>query len=267
MLRFKARLRSFFPPISAYSTSLKASAFTGKPEFYETLYLLDDILVKIEQSGVDDLPAVADSTFGWLNREHLQHKLGFPLSLLQYRQLRQRLARIAPAATISPNVMEFLRIFISNQETPEITIADPSKAPTSLSSSTAYFDEMNRAVAIGRRKSSTAKITMVPGDGQFLVNGVELHEYFNRPRDLYAIAEPFRIARQFGHFNVWALTRGGGHSGQAGAIKLATAKALCLFLPDKQNQLADCATRDPRRVERKKPGQEKARKKFTWVKR
>lgn len=86
---------------------LKPSIFTGKADFYETLYFLDDVALKTK----DVKPISQTIEFNWLNREKLQNKLGFEMSLLEYRQIRQRLGKIQNAATLSPNVFEFLRVF------------------------------------------------------------------------------------------------------------------------------------------------------------
>jgi hypothetical protein len=213
--------------LSSARLAEKASVFTGKPEFYETLFLLDDLLIKIEKHH--DQHSITSTTAlqpKWLNRENMQVKLGFDLSLLEYRQIRQRLARIAAAAPASQNIVELVQVFseaadsswreaLAN-ESQLASVSDSASVPTSVappSTSTAYIDELGRAVAIGRRKTSTAKVIVVPGDGQFRVNGRELHEHFHRLRDLYAIAEPFRVAKLFGQFNVWALTKGGGQTG------------------------------------------------------
>lgn len=219
---FRSNFSSIITPITSASTLtptvFKPSVFTGKADFYETLYFLDDILFKVKDLNSDGTSAIK---FNWLNREKLQNKLGFEMSLLEYRQIRQRLAKIQPASSFSQNVFEFLRVFGEAVRTnDETTSADPDGLSHELSqlelkkeNSLGWKDELNRTIAIGRRKSSSAKIMLVPGTGEFRVNGKALVDYFPKPRDIYFIAKPFQVTEQFGKFNVWALVKGGGHTG------------------------------------------------------
>jgi hypothetical protein len=198
---------------SVASKELKPSIFTGKADFYETLYFLDDVILKIK-----DLKSPSESIqFNWLNREKLQNKLGFEMSLLEYRQIRQRLSKIQLAAVASPNVLEFLRVFgeaVRTETDTETLSSEYAKLELKKESSLGWIDDLGRSVAIGRRKSSSAKIMLVPGTGEFKVNGISLVDYFPRPRDIYDIAKPFKVTDQFGKFNVWALVESGGHTGK-----------------------------------------------------
>jgi len=122
---------------------------------------------------------------------------------------------------------------------------------------------------IGRRKASVARIYMSKGKGNIIVNGKDFKEYFPVDTMQYKLEQPFNIADLSGKFDVKANVDGGGTTGQAEAIRLAISRALCEL--DVENRPALKAegllTRDARVVERKKPGQKKARKKFQWVKR
>lgn len=210
-----ARLRSFrnFTSSTA-ATNLKPSIFTGKADFYETLYFLDDVILTTR--GLKSSPQLIE--FNWLNRENMQEKLGFEMSLLEYRQIRQRLSKIQQSATVSPNILEFLRVFGEAVRTKTSSDSEPistehAQLEVKKESSLGLIDDLGRSIAIGRRKSSSAKIMLVPGTGEFRVNGVPLVDYFPRPRDIYTIAKPFQVTEQFGKFNVWALVNGGGHTG------------------------------------------------------
>lgn len=189
----------------------KPSIFTGKANFYEILYFLDDILLKVKDVNKDP----QGIEFNWLNREKLQNKLGFEMSLLEFRQIRQRLSKIQPSAAVSPNVMEFLCVFgdAVRTETDSKLSSEHAQLELKKESSLGWVDELGRVVAIGRRKSSSAKIMLVPGTGEFRVNGIPLVDYFVKPRDIYSIAKPFQVTEQFGKFNVWSLAQSGGHSG------------------------------------------------------
>ena len=122
---------------------------------------------------------------------------------------------------------------------------------------------------IGRRKASVARIYVSKGKGKITVNGKDFKEYFPVDTMQYKLEQPFNIADLSGKFDVKANVNGGGTTGQAEAIRLAISRALCEIDPDNRVSLKPegMLTRDSRIVERKKPGQKKARKKFQWVKR
>jgi len=125
------------------------------------------------------------------------------------------------------------------------------------------------AYGMGRRKSANAKVWITKGKGNILVNSRPFLNYFPRMTARHHITEPLFFTETEGKFDVIAEIRGGGVSGQAGAMRLGIARALQNFDPDFREVLKSSGTltRDPRRVERKKPGREKARKKYQWVKR
>ena len=128
---------------------------------------------------------------------------------------------------------------------------------------------MDTIHTIGRRKASVARIYMSKGKGKITVNGKDFKDYFPVDTMQFKLEQPFKIANLLGKFDVKANVNGGGTTGQVEAIRLAISRALCEF--DIENRPALKAggllTRDSRVVERKKPGQKKARKKFQWVKR
>ena len=122
---------------------------------------------------------------------------------------------------------------------------------------------------IGRRKASVARIYLSKGKGKITVNGKDFKEYFPVDTMQYKLEQPFNIADLAGKFDVKVNVNGGGTTGQAEAIRLAISRALCEIDPENRVSLKPegMLTRDSRIVERKKPGQKKARKKFQWVKR
>lgn len=124
-------------------------------------------------------------------------------------------------------------------------------------------------IATGRRKTAVARIRMTPGTGKIEVNGKSFEEYFTTPNLQNQILQPLQVAKGANAFDVSVNTSGGGSTGQAGAVRLAIARALLqtdenLRLPLKQEGLL---TRDPRMKERKKSGQPGARKRFQFSKR
>jgi len=130
-------------------------------------------------------------------------------------------------------------------------------------------DEYGRSFGNGRRKASTARVWLVEGEGEVLVNGRNINEAFPRIHDRESAIWALKATGRVDKYNVWALVQGGGLTGQAESITLGLAKALLVHEPALKPVLrrAGCITRDPRRVERKKPGHVKARKMPAWVKR
>ena len=128
---------------------------------------------------------------------------------------------------------------------------------------------MDTIHTIGRRKAAVARVYLSKGKGNIMVNGKNFKDYFPVETMQYKLEQPFNITDLSGKFNVKVTVDGGGTTGQAEAIRLAISRALCEL--DNENRIAlknkGLLTRDARVVERKKPGQKKARKKFQWVKR
>lgn len=122
---------------------------------------------------------------------------------------------------------------------------------------------------VGRRKEAVCRVYLKPGSGKWDVNGRTLGDYFPRPALVSAIQQPFTVTDTLGRFDVMANLTGGGMSGQAGALRLAVARALVRTDEAHRRKLRDMGllTRDARAVERKKPGRPKARKRFQFSKR
>ena len=121
----------------------------------------------------------------------------------------------------------------------------------------------------GRRKTSVARVRIRSGDGKILVNKREFGDYFTVEKDRNAVLAPLHAAEMLKSWDVWVNVRGGGNTGQAGAIKLGLARAIASALPDMERMLKDkgLMTRDARMKERKKYGQKGARKRFQFSKR
>jgi len=130
-------------------------------------------------------------------------------------------------------------------------------------------DELGRSYATGKRKDAVARVWIRPGSGKVTVNGKELEKYFARPVLQMVLRQPFTVAGVDGEFDVMATVKGGGLSGQAGAVKHGISKALQLYEPSLRAPLkaAGFLTRDARVVERKKYGKRKARRSFQFSKR
>ena len=121
----------------------------------------------------------------------------------------------------------------------------------------------------GRRKTSIARVRLVPGDGAVIVNGKPMDEYFGREGLAELASQPFKVTNTLRRFNVMVKVEGGGDSGQAGAISHGIARALLQADATHRATLrpAGLLTRDPRAKERKKPGLKRARKAPQFTKR
>jgi len=122
---------------------------------------------------------------------------------------------------------------------------------------------------IGRRKTAVARVYVAPGEGNITINKKDMVNYFKTAPLQYKVNQPLTMTNNEGNFDITVNVFGGGITGQAEAIRLAIARAMCEVDPENRSILKSegLLTRDPRMVERKKFGQKKARKKFQFSKR
>jgi len=130
-------------------------------------------------------------------------------------------------------------------------------------------DALGRTYATGKRKDAVARVWIKPGSGKIVVNGRDQETYFARPTLRLVVNQPFAVSGREKQYDVMATVKGGGLSGQAGAVKHGISKAIQLAEPELRGALkaAGFLTRDSRVVERKKYGKAKARKSFQFSKR
>ncbi|MFN3020940.1 MULTISPECIES: 30S ribosomal protein S9 [Soonwooa] len=128
---------------------------------------------------------------------------------------------------------------------------------------------MSTVHKIGRRKTSVARVYVKPGAGNITINGKDVKEYFGTDVLVYKTNQPFLLTETVGQYDVTVNVFGGGITGQAEAIRLGVSRALCEINEEFRGMLKPhgVLTRDSRMVERKKPGQKKARKRFQFSKR
>ena len=128
---------------------------------------------------------------------------------------------------------------------------------------------MSTTHAIGRRKTSVARVYVKPGKGEIMINKRELSNYFSTCTLQYKVRQPLSLTDNLNNFDITVNVEGGGITGQAEAIRLGLSRALCEINPELRITLKPegLMTRDPRMVERKKFGQKKARKRFQFSKR
>ena len=131
------------------------------------------------------------------------------------------------------------------------------------------IDAQGRSYATGKRKNAVARVWLRPGHGRINVNGRDSNEYFARPVLRMLINQPFQTTDRMDQFDVICTVKGGGLSGQAGAVRHGISRALAFYEPDLRGALkrGGFLTRDARVVERKKYGKRKARRSFQFSKR
>ena len=137
------------------------------------------------------------------------------------------------------------------------------------SSAEPKIDAQGRSYGTGRRKNAIARVWIKPGNGRIMVNDRTGDDYFALPTLRQIIVQPFGAANRADQYDVWCTVKGGGLSGQAGAVRHGISRALIQFEPGLRPALksAGFLTRDPRIVERKKYGRAKARRSFQFSKR
>ncbi|MDA7599188.1 30S ribosomal protein S9 [Alphaproteobacteria bacterium] len=168
------------------------------------------------------------------------------------------------AAEATPEVTGMAALGALNETAENGVTAEAPAAPAEPK-----IDSLGRSYATGRRKDAAARVWIKRGTGQMKINGKNVTEYFARPVLQMILAQPFDTTERVGEFDVIATVKGGGLSGQAGAVRHGISRALTYFEPGLRPALkaGGFLTRDSRAVERKKYGKAKARKSFQFSKR
>ncbi|KAF2492040.1 hypothetical protein BU16DRAFT_467308 [Lophium mytilinum] len=234
-----------------------ASYFSAKPEATDDFVTLDTLLRKYSTLPV--VPAGHAPRVAWKGLHHYKVKVNEPIGPARYARIvaiLHRLNHIHPALMpeeVTTAMARFKR---------DINPHDIKPRPS-------VIDEWGRSKGVGRRKTSSAVAWLVEGEGEVLINGQTLAQKFGRLHDRESAVWALKSTQRLDKYNIFGLVKGGGVTGQAEAMALAVAKALLVQEPALKPALrrAGVVTRDPRKVERKKPGRIKARKMPTWVKR
>ncbi|KAJ6499054.1 SSU ribosomal protein S9P [Mycena sanguinolenta] len=293
------------------------SFYTGRAAYYDQLAQVESAVAHtrsaLKMLQLLPLPEFARAVLPsrpavWKSAKEMGTDLQIPMTSSRYRAMTRLLTqlneyyRIASAAgcdDLAERTINLLNIFESPAKTAALTRGRRK---------TLYTDRLGRSYTFGKRKTSTARVWMVPvaipnedmevvdlekvasldeaaalltsqperfhepqvvPKSSILINNIPLGEYFAVPAERERIVRPLQVAGLLGAYNIFALVRGGGTTGQSGALAHGIAKGLLVHNPD----LADLfrrtkmLRRDPRMVERKKPGLAKARKAYAWVKR
>ncbi|KAI4147618.1 MAG: hypothetical protein L6R39_003061 [Caloplaca ligustica] len=211
------------PPVNVQNARVvpaSPSYFSGRPDFTDNLLNLQALLRKYQT-----LPTVAPAQaprVAWRTVSQYRLLVGEPVRASKYHQvveILKRLNQIHPAV-MPPDLHEAMQIY-KRDVNPYAVAKQPS-----------VVDEDGRAVGIGRRKSSSAKVFLVPGEGEVLVNGKSINNIFGRIHDRESALWALKATNRIDKYNVWALVSGGGTTGQAEALTLGTAKALMVHEPD-----------------------------------
>ena len=155
------------------------------------------------------------------------------------------------------------------EEAAEATASVEAVVSTDTAIREPKIDDLGRSYATGKRKDAVARVWIKPGAGKVVVNGREAATYFARPVLQMLVQQPFDVSERSGQYDVFCTVKGGGLSGQAGAVKHGISKALTFYEPALRGVLKKegFLTRDSRVVERKKYGKRKARRSFQFSKR
>lgn len=273
-------------PGNARIVPASPSYFTGRPKFTDNVLHLQALLRQYE--SLPTVPKAHAPRVAWRDLTQYRALIGEPVPATRYHRVMailKRLNRILPAM-VPPELEEAMQLYKRDYAS-----WDVNRKPKAV-------DAFGRAYGIGRRKSSTAKVFLVQGEGEVLVNGKSINSAFGRIHDRESALWALKATGRMDKYNVWALASGGGTTGQAEAITLGAARALLVHEPDLKPALrrgkwdeadsdlssiwlqlhfvpnlradilglAGCVTRNPKRVERKKTGRVKARKMPAWVK-
>ncbi|XP_002757509.3 small ribosomal subunit protein uS9m isoform X1 [Callithrix jacchus] len=245
--------------------------YTGKQSYYSLMHDVYGMLLSVEkrQSQLQAKGLLPEETktrdligSRWLIKEELEEMLVEKLSdqdYMQFIHLLEKLLTLQYGAAEEEFVQRFRRSVIIQSKK---QLIEPVQ-----------YDEQGMAFSKSEGKRKTAKaeaIVYEHGSGRIKVNGIDYLHYFPIMQDREQLMFPFHFVDRLGKHDVTCTVSGGGRSAQAGAVRLAMAKALCSFLTEDEVEWmrqAGLLTTDPRVRERKKPGQEGARRKFTWKKR
>lgn len=195
------------------------SYFTGTPRYMDDILSLSALLRKYET--LPTMPTLQAPRVAWKTHLYYKTELAEPVREKGYNDLIKILRRLNSIHTslVPPEVSEALEKYKRDIQ-PDINVAKPI-----------VVDQWGRARAVGRRKTSHAVVYLVEGDGECLVNGKNFTTYFARLHDRESATWALKVTERLDKYNMWAVARGGGTTGQAEAITLAVARALLVHEP------------------------------------
>jgi small subunit ribosomal protein S9 len=222
--------------------------FTGQSTFYDLLHDLDTRIRELEHSSeMTKIPtsSTKKSSKDWASKEEIESLLNVSLKTREYCQILERLNLLSLQPNMASTFQDFLSYFKKEE-----------KATQLVQRRIHVDDEYGRAHAIGKRKEASAKVCLIAGTGEWMVNEQPLHEYFPRIQDRKICIAPLELTNRLSAYNMWCLVKGGGHTGtklyhlftnlflplyrmhffyylgQSGAIQLGISRALCIKEPE-----------------------------------
>ncbi|RXW25030.1 hypothetical protein EST38_g829 [Candolleomyces aberdarensis] len=265
------------------------SFYTARPVFYDQVAQLERAIATannaLRRAQLLPLPAFARASLPpihpvWQTKEEMTQHFQTKMTLARYRKVTKllnelndyhRIANTAGVNDLANKIYSIVSLFESSKK--DAFLARGKRKPVVL-------DVYGRSYTVGKRKTSSARVWMIPVQQQesssaplpmttILVNNIPLNEFFPLPADRERITRPLKVAGILGKYNVFSIVRGGGTTGQSGALAHGIAKGVVAHEPELETlfRRAKLTRRDPRMVERKKTGLAKARKRYTWVKR
>ncbi|KAH6914380.1 SSU ribosomal protein S9P [Coprinopsis sp. MPI-PUGE-AT-0042] len=276
------------PPRKGSQPPSSPSFYSTRPQFYDQVTQLEKAIASantaLRRVQLLPLPAFARASLPaihpvWKNKEEMSSEFSTKMTLARYRKVTKLLnelneyyniAETAGVTDISRKIYGIVSMFESAKKDAFLARGKRKKV---------VLDQYGRSYTLGKRKTSSARVWMIPVQETeagaavpvttILVNNLPLNEYFPLPADRERITRPLKVAGVLGKYNVFAIVRGGGTTGQSGALSHGISKGVVAHEPDLEDlfRKAKLTRRDPRMVERKKTGFAKARKRYTWVKR
>ncbi|KAF2124829.1 hypothetical protein P153DRAFT_379410 [Dothidotthia symphoricarpi CBS 119687] len=233
------------------------SYFSAKPTFTDDFISLSALLRTV--ATLPTIPAAEAPKVAWKTIDQYRIMTNEPVKTQRYHKMLHLLRRLN---CIHPSLMP-------QEVTQAMLRYKKASQPGDIKPKPGVIDELGRAKGVGRRKTSSAVAWLVEGEGEVLINGKSLSQFFGRLHHRESAVWALKATQRLDKYNLFALVQGGGLTGQAEALTLAVGKALLVHEPALKPAVrrAGCVTRDPRKVERKKAGHVKARKMPTWVKR
>jgi len=278
------------------------SFYTTRAVYYDQVTQLEKAVSSAEtflrRNHLYPLPEFARASLPplrpmWKDQSEMASEFSTKLTMTRYRRVTkllnqlndfQRIATVGGCPELVQRLSDILEMYESSKK--EAYLNKGNRKPVVL-------DEYGRSYTLGKRKTSSARVWMIPVQttsdptpedllgvdashrvfpvtfSTILVNNAPLHEFFQFPQDREQITRPLKVAGVLGKYNIFAIVRGGGTSGQSGALAHGIGKGIVAHEPELEVlfRRAKLTRRDPRMVERKKTGLPKARKRYTWVKR
>ncbi|KAF9049981.1 ribosomal protein S9/S16-domain-containing protein [Panaeolus papilionaceus] len=281
---------SFYTTRAAYNDQVihLERAVSSSEQFLRSHHLLP--LPDFAKASLPMLPAV------WKEQAEMAKEFRMKMTTTRYRRVTkllnqlndfQRIANTGGCPQLGQKLADILAMYESSKK--DAFLARGKRKPVVL-------DEYGRSYTLGKRKTSSARVWMIPVQTQpsastpspeallgvpesqpqplvttstILVNNLPLNEFFRLPADRERVTRPLKVAGILSKYNVFSIIRGGGLSGQSGALAHGIAKGVVAHEPELETMFrrSKLTRRDPRMVERKKTGLAKARKRYTWVKR